>query len=126
MNENHPPYPLQMNQTEEEKPLDFIRTKVKQDQENGKNDGRVHTVPTGTKWLPTFGTCEKYLPEFRNRRRIPEYLQSPFGRHQSGCGKNRICGSNHGRCQMARVRLGGSGFFMHRITLINYMNGRFN
>ena len=32
-----------MNQTEEEKPLDFIRTKVKQDQENGKNDGRVHT-----------------------------------------------------------------------------------
>ena len=42
MNENHPPYPLQMNQTEEEKPLDFIRTKVKQDQENGKNDGRVH------------------------------------------------------------------------------------
>lgn len=43
MNENHPPYPLQMNQTEEEKPLDFIRTMVKQDQENGKNDGRVHT-----------------------------------------------------------------------------------
>ena len=43
MNENHPPYPLQMTQTEEEKPLDFIRTKVKQDQENGKNDGRVHT-----------------------------------------------------------------------------------
>ena len=32
-----------MNQTEEEKPLDFIRTMVKQDQENGKNDGRVHT-----------------------------------------------------------------------------------
>ena len=32
-----------MNHTEEEKPLDFIRTMVKQDQENGKNDGRVHT-----------------------------------------------------------------------------------
>ena len=43
MNENHPPYPLQMNHTEEEKPLDFIRTMVKQGQENGKNDGRVHT-----------------------------------------------------------------------------------
>ena len=48
MNENHPPYPLLMNQTEEEKPLDFIRTMVKQDQENGKSDGRI-LVPIGTK-----------------------------------------------------------------------------
>src|SRR6056300_1084269 len=27
----------------EEKSLDFIRTKIKEDQETGKNDGRVHT-----------------------------------------------------------------------------------
>ena len=26
-----------------EKPLDFIRTKVREDQESGKNDRRVHT-----------------------------------------------------------------------------------
>ena len=33
-----------MNESEkEEKPLDFIRSTVKQDQEDGKNEGRVHT-----------------------------------------------------------------------------------
>ena len=33
-----------MNESEtEEKPLDFIRSMVKQDQEDGKNEGRVHT-----------------------------------------------------------------------------------
>ena len=31
------------NQDEAEKPLDFIRVRVKQDKEEGKNDGRVHT-----------------------------------------------------------------------------------
>ena len=31
------------DQEETEKPLDFIRTRVKEDKENGKNDGRVHT-----------------------------------------------------------------------------------
>jgi glutaminyl-tRNA synthetase len=31
------------NQDEAEKPLDFIRVRVKQDQKEGKNDGQVHT-----------------------------------------------------------------------------------
>ncbi len=31
------------NQEEADKPLDFIRTRVKKDKEGGKNDGRVHT-----------------------------------------------------------------------------------
>jgi glutaminyl-tRNA synthetase len=31
------------DQEETEKPLDFIRTRVKEDKENGKNDGHVHT-----------------------------------------------------------------------------------
>ena len=31
------------DQEEAGKPLDFIRTRVKQDKEDGKNDGRVHT-----------------------------------------------------------------------------------
>ena len=31
------------NQEESEQPLDFIRTRVKEDKESGKNDGRVHT-----------------------------------------------------------------------------------
>ncbi len=31
------------DQEETEKPLDFIRTRVKEDKENGKNDGRIHT-----------------------------------------------------------------------------------
>ena len=31
------------NQEEADKPLDFIRTRVKEDKEGGKNDGRVHT-----------------------------------------------------------------------------------
>jgi glutaminyl-tRNA synthetase len=32
-----------MSETEEEKPLDFIRTRIQEDQQTGKNDGRVHT-----------------------------------------------------------------------------------
>jgi len=31
------------NQEESDQPLDFIRTRIKEDKENGKNDGRVHT-----------------------------------------------------------------------------------
>ena len=32
-----------MNEEKMEKPLDFIRTMVKEDQASGKNDGAVHT-----------------------------------------------------------------------------------
>ena len=32
-----------MSEPEEEKPLDFIRTRIQEDQQTGKNDGKVHT-----------------------------------------------------------------------------------
>ena len=32
-----------MSEPEAEKPLDFIRTRIQEDQQAGKNDGKVHT-----------------------------------------------------------------------------------